>query len=52
MAENSKLKLLYILDMMKKTDEHHPLNATQIAARLEQCGITEAGMKARHANLE
>lgn len=40
MAENSKLKLLYILDMMKKTDEHHPLNATQIAARLQQYGIT------------
>ena len=40
MAENSKLKLLYILDIMKKTDEFHPLNATQIAALLEQYGIT------------
>ena len=40
MAENSKLKLLYILDIMKNTDEFHPLNATQIAALLEQYGIT------------
>ena len=35
MAENNKLKLLYILDMMKKTDEFHPLNATQIKEKLK-----------------
>ena len=40
MAENSKLKLLYILDIMKKTDERHPINSTQIAAKLEHYGIT------------
>ena len=39
MAENSKLKLLYILDIMKKTDEYHPINSTQIAGKLEQYGI-------------
>ena len=39
MAENSKLKLLYILDIMKKTDEFHPINSTQIAAKLERYGI-------------
>lgn len=39
MAENSKLKLLYILDIMKKTDEFHPINSTQIAARLASYGI-------------
>ena len=39
MAGNSKLKLLYILDIMKKTDEFHPMNSTQIAARLESYGI-------------
>ena len=39
MAENSKLKLLYILEIMKKTDEFHPINFTQIAAKLAQQGI-------------
>ena len=39
MAENSKLKLLYILDIMKKTDEFHPLNSTQIEAKLQAYGI-------------
>lgn len=39
MAEHSKLKLLYILDIMKKTDEFHPINSTQISARLEAYGI-------------
>jgi len=38
-AENSKLKLLYILDIMKKTDEFHPINSTQIAAKLAAYGI-------------
>ena len=35
MAENNKLKLLHILSMMKKTDEFHPLNATQIKEKLK-----------------
>lgn len=35
MPENNKLKLLYILEMMKKTDEFHPLNATQIKEKLK-----------------
>ena len=39
MAENSKLKLLYILDIMRKTDEFHPINSTQIASKLSAYGI-------------
>ncbi len=39
MAENSKLKILYILDIMKKTDAQHPLNTTQIAEKLMNYGI-------------
>ena len=39
MAENSKLKILYILDIMKKTDALHPLNTTQIAEKLLNYGI-------------
>lgn len=39
MAERNKLKLLYILDIMKKTDEFHPINSTQIAERLAAYGI-------------
>jgi len=40
MAENNKLKILYLLDFMRKTDEHHPLNSTQLAQKLQQYGIT------------
>ena len=39
MAENNKLKILYILDIMKKTDENHPVNSTQIAEQLKRYGI-------------
>lgn len=39
MAENNKLKVIYILDIMRRTDELHPLNATQIANKLEMYGI-------------
>lgn len=39
MAENNKLKILYILDIMKKTDENHPVNSTQIAEQLSRYGI-------------
>lgn len=34
MAETNKLKILYVLDIMRKTDEQHPLNISQIADRL------------------
>lgn len=40
MAESSKLKILSILEIMKKTDEFHPLNAAQIADKLLDYGIT------------
>lgn len=36
MADNNKLVLLHILEIMKKTDELHPLNTTQIKMRLEK----------------
>lgn len=39
MAENSKLKILYILDVMRKTDINNPLNVTQIVKKLEGYGI-------------
>ena len=35
MTEKNKLKVLYILEMMKKTDENHPLNSSQIIAKLK-----------------
>ena len=40
MAENSKLKILYILDIMKKSDEKHPLNTTDIKEKLKSYGIS------------
>ena len=40
MTDSSKLKLLYILEIMKKTDELHPFNTTEIAAKLTHYGIT------------
>ena len=40
MAEKNKLKLLYILDIMRKTDEFHPINSTQIAEKLSAYGIS------------
>ncbi len=43
MAKQSgqKLKLLYILDILKKySDEEHPINASQIAEKLAEKGIT------------
>ncbi|MGN0607954.1 MAG: helix-turn-helix transcriptional regulator [Oscillospiraceae bacterium] len=35
----NKLKLLYVLDIMKQTDEQHPLTAKKIAVKLKNCGI-------------
>ena len=40
MAVSSKLKLLFVLDIMRKTDEYHPLNAREIAGKLGMYGIT------------
>lgn len=38
---NQKLKILYILDILKKnSDENHPLNAPELVALLEKAGIT------------
>ena len=34
MAENNKLKILYVLDIMRKTDEQHPINSSQIVDKL------------------
>ena len=34
-----KLKLLYILDILKRTDEQHPITANQIVAKLRANGI-------------
>ena len=48
MPENNKLKLLYILEMMKKTDEFHPLNSTQIKEKLKAYMI-DAERKAKAA---
>lgn len=39
MRSSSKLKLLRILDIMRKTDEYHPLNTRHIADRLATFGI-------------
>lgn len=39
MIEKNKLKILYILEMMRKTDENHPLNSSQIAEKLNHQGI-------------
>lgn len=39
MAEMSKLRVLRVLDIMKKSDEAHPLNSTQIVERLKEYGI-------------
>lgn len=39
MTEKNKLKILYILEMMRKTDENHPLNSSQIAAKLKRQGM-------------
>ena len=40
MAENGKLKILYLLDIMRKTDKDHPLNTPQILAKLNEKGVS------------
>ena len=49
---NGKLKILYIIDILKKySDEEHPLNATEICRYLENYGIF-AERKAIYDDLE
>ena len=40
-GQNSKLKLIYVLDILKKySDEEHPLNSSEIIEKLSEYGIT------------
>ncbi len=39
MAGQTKEKLLYILDILKKTDEQHPINTVEILKKLEGRGL-------------
>lgn len=39
MEGQTKEKLLYILDILKKTDEQHPLNTGEIIAKLAEKGV-------------
>lgn len=38
--EKNKLKIIYVLELMKRTDEFHPLNSTEIIAELDKYGIS------------
>ena len=39
-VQNNKLKLIYVLDILKKySDEEHPLNSSDIAEKLSEYGI-------------
>ena len=39
MAESGVLKILLVLDILKRTDEYHPINSTQIIEALEKQGL-------------
>jgi hypothetical protein len=39
LAGQTKEKLLYILDILKKTDEQHPVNTVEILRKLENKGL-------------
>ncbi len=39
MAESGILKILLVLDMLRRTDEHHPINSRQIIEMLNQNGL-------------
>jgi len=39
LAGQTKEKLLYILDILKKTDEQHPINTVEILKKLEDRGL-------------
>ena len=38
--EKNKLKIIYLLDIMRKTDERHPINSTEIIQELGKYGIS------------
>ncbi len=40
MEETTKAKLLYILELLKKTDEQHPVNTNDIIAYLSEKGLS------------
>jgi len=39
MEGDSKAKLLYVLQIMEKTDEDHPINSSGIIEKLRECGL-------------
>ncbi len=39
MAESGILKILLVLDILKRTDEYHPINSSQIIKELENSGL-------------
>ncbi len=39
MADSGVLKILFVLDVLKRTDELHPVNSTQIIAKLKNEGL-------------
>ena len=39
MAENSKIKLLYVLQIMEGSDKDHPMNTKQVEEKLAERGI-------------
>lgn len=46
MAKSNVLKILYVFDMLKRTDENHPINTTQIIENLMKAGFEKAERKA------
>lgn len=40
MADSGVLKILYVLDILKRTDEFHPINSTQIIEALAKEGLS------------
>jgi len=50
--QNSKLKLIYVLDILKKySDEEHPLNSADIIEKLQEYGVS-AERKALYNDIE
>ena len=39
MAESNALKILFVLDILKRTDEKHPVNSSQIIEELKNKGV-------------
>lgn len=40
LASSNVLKIIYVLELLKKTDEFHPINSTQIIDELEKVGLS------------